>query len=165
MKLKGRIWKLGNDINTDDIVPAQFLTTTDASELGRHCLANLPDDFPEGAGDGDIIVAGENFGCGSSREHAPRAIKGRGISLVIAKSFARIFFRNAINIGLPILECKNLPDETAVQDILEVDVDKGIIKNLTGAKTYKTTPFPPFLQQLITAGGLMNYIRRKLCTK
>ncbi len=165
MKLKGRIWKLGDNINTDDIIPAQFLTTTDASELGRHCLANFPDEFPEEAGEGDIIVAGENFGCGSSREHAPRAIKGRGISVVVAKGFARIFFRNAINTGLPIFECRDLAEEACAQDTLEVDLSEGTIKNLTRAKTYNTVPLPPFLEEILRAGGLMNYLRGKLCTR
>jgi len=158
MRIRGKAWIFGDDINTDLIIPARFLITTDEKELGKNLFADLKPEFSQKIDQGDIIVAGKNFGCGSSREHAPLAIKGAGISCVIALSFARIFFRNAINIGLPIVECKEAK-EIKEKDLLEIDLEKGIINNLTQNKIYKTEPFPKFLQELINVGGLMNYVK------
>ncbi len=158
MIIKGKVHKLGNDINTDDIIAAKYLVSTDARELGRHCLENLKPDFAASVSPGDIIVAGKNFGCGSSREHAPLAIKGCGISAVVALSFAGIFFRNAINIGLPFVELKEI-DKIKDGDSLEIDLASGIIKNLSQNQTYKTQPFPEFLQEIIKKGGLLNWVK------
>lgn len=158
MILKGRVFKFGNDVNTDDIISARYLNTTDPKELGSHCLEILDKDFPKKVKPGDIIVADNNFGCGSSREHAPIAIKGCGVSLVIAKSFARIFYRNSINIGLPIIELKEA-DEIAAGDEVEVDLAQGTIKNLTKQKMYSTSPFAEFVQQIINSGGLVNWVK------
>ncbi|MFA5145308.1 MAG: 3-isopropylmalate dehydratase small subunit [Candidatus Omnitrophota bacterium] len=160
MVIKGKVHKLGDDINTDDIIAAKYLVSTDAKELGRYCLESIKPDFVSTVNPGDIIVAGRNFGCGSSREHAPLAIKGSGISAVIAGSFAAIFFRNAINIGLPFLESEDA-DKITNGDILEIDLSSGIIKNLTQAKTYKTQAFPEFLQDIVKQGGLMNWMKRR----
>jgi 3-isopropylmalate/(R)-2-methylmalate dehydratase small subunit len=158
MILKGKAHKFGDDINTDDIIAAKYLVTTDPVELGKKCMETIAPDFVKQAAQGDIIVAGKNFGCGSSREHAPIAIKGVGVSCVIAKSFARIFYRNAINIGLPILEIPQA-QELKAADELEVDLVKGEIKNLTQGKTYKSEAFPEFMQKIVAAGGLMNWIK------
>ena len=158
MIIKGRVYKFGNDINTDDIIAAKYLVSTDAKELGSHCMEAIKPDFSGKVKPGDIIVAGKNFGCGSSREHAPLAIKGCGVSAVIAKSFAAIFFRNAINIGLPFLELAET-DKIKQGDSLEIDLAGGIIKNLTQKETYKTQPFPKFLQDIVERGGLINYIK------
>lgn len=160
MVIKGKVHKFGNDINTDDIISAKYLISTDSKELGSHCMEAIAPDFTKKVQPGDIIVAGNNFGCGSSREHAPVAIKGCGISAVIAKSFAAIFFRNAINIGLPFLESDDV-DKIKEGDLVEIDLASGIIKNLTQDVTYKTQAFPEFLQELVEKGGLMNYIREK----
>lgn len=157
--LKGKARVFGDDINTDEIIPAKYLNTTDAVELGAHCLEDKKNNFQKELKKGDILVGGKNFGCGSSREHAPLAIKGCGISCVIAESFARIFFRNSINIGLPILECheaKKIKDG----DLIEVNLGEGIIDNLTKKKIYKTQAFPDFIKRLIEAGGLMATLRR-----
>lgn len=159
MIIKGKAHKLSDDINTDDIIAAKYLVSTDAKELGRHCLENIRPDFISKVKPGDIIVAGKNFGCGSSREHAPLAIKGCGVSAVVAKSFAAIFFRNAINIGMPFLELDNT-DDIKDGDLLEIDLARGIIKNLTQNKNYQTQPFPEFLQELVKHGGLMEYIKK-----
>ncbi|MEW6101161.1 MAG: 3-isopropylmalate dehydratase small subunit [Candidatus Omnitrophota bacterium] len=156
MIIKGRVHKFADDINTDDIIAAKYLVSTDAKELGSHCMESIKPDFAKSVKQGDIIVAGENFGCGSSREHAPLAIKGCGIAAVIATSFAAIFFRNAINIGLPFLESA----ETGLindGDSLEIDLNRGIINNLTSGKVYRTAAFPPFLQEIIGQGGLINW--------
>jgi 3-isopropylmalate/(R)-2-methylmalate dehydratase small subunit len=160
MIIKGFTHKFGDDINTDDIISAKYLVSTDAAELGRHCMESIRPDFSANVKSGDILVAGKNFGCGSSREHAPLAVKGCGVAAVIAKSFAAIFFRNAINIGLPFLECEEA-DKIAENDMLEIDLNKGIIKNITQKRTYKTQPFPAFLQEIVKAGGLMGYIKKK----
>ena len=160
MVIKGKVHKLGNDINTDDIIAAKYLVSTDAEELGKHCLESIKPDFVSKVSPGDIIVAGKNFGCGSSREHAPLAIKGCGVSAVVAKSFAAIFFRNAINIGLPFLELEEV-DKIQDGDVLEIDLSSGIIKNITQNQTYKTQAFPEFLQEIIKDGGLINYIKRR----
>jgi 3-isopropylmalate/(R)-2-methylmalate dehydratase small subunit len=158
MIIKGLTHKFGDDINTDDIISAKYLVSTDAVELGKHCMESIRPDFAAKVKAGDVIVAGKNFGCGSSREHAPLAVKGCGVAAVVAKSFAAIFFRNAINIGLPFLECEEV-DKISENDLLEIDLSKGLIRNLTKKQTYKTQPFPAFLQEIVKAGGLMNYIK------
>ncbi|MDD5668654.1 MAG: 3-isopropylmalate dehydratase small subunit [Candidatus Omnitrophica bacterium] len=159
MILKGTVHKIGDDVNTDDIISAKYLVSTDAKELGSHCFESIRPDFAGSVKPGDIIVAGKNFGCGSSREHAPLAIKGCGVSAVVAKSFAAIFFRNAINIGLPFLECEDI-DKISDDDVLEIDLNKGMIINYTKNETYNTQPFPVFLQEIVKAGGLMNYVKQ-----
>lgn len=158
--MKGRIWKFGDNIDTDLIIPARYLNTSDPKELAQHAMEDADADWVNKNKPGDIIVGGENFGCGSSREHAPIAIKAAGVPVVIAKSFARIFYRNAINIGLPILECKEAADEIKEGDVVEVDLATGTIKNQTSNKTYKAEPFPDFMQKIIKAGGLINYIKK-----
>jgi len=160
--INGTAYKFGDNVDTDQIIPAKYLVTTDAKELGKHCMELADADFPTKAKPGDILVAGTNFGCGSSREHAPLAIKGLGLSLVIAESFARIFFRNCINIGMPILECPEAAKEASDGDKFEVDLDQGLIKNMTKGKSYKAQPFPAFMQQIIQAGGLMPYVKKRL---
>lgn len=160
MVIKGKVHKFGSDVNTDDIIAAKYLVTTDAAELGKHCMENISPDFSKKVRQGDIIVSGKNFGCGSSREHAPRALKGCGIAAVVAPSFAGIFFRNAINVGLPFLE---LEDTERIKDAdeLEIDLSSGIIKNLTQGEAYKTQAFPEFLQQIVRHNGLMGWMRSK----
>ncbi|MDD5292291.1 MAG: 3-isopropylmalate dehydratase small subunit [Candidatus Omnitrophica bacterium] len=160
MVIRGRVHKFGSDINTDDIIAAKYLNTTDAKELGSHCMETIALDFSRKVKKGDIIVAGRNFGCGSSREHAPVAIKGCGVSLVIADSFARIFFRNSINIGLPILELKESA-KIKEGDELEVNLAKGEIRNLTQNTVYNAQPFAEFMRELIMAGGLMRWLRKE----
>lgn len=162
MTLRGKAWKFGDDIDTDVIIPARYLVTTAPKELASHCMEPLDPEFPRKVKPGDVIVGGKNFGCGSSREHAPIAIKGLGISCVIAKTFARIFFRNSINIGLPILECPEASEKIEQEDELEVDLESGKIVNLTKGETYSATPFPAFMQEIIHAGGLMAYVARQL---
>ncbi len=162
MILKGKAWKFGNDVNTDEILPARYMNTSDKNELAKHCMEGIDKEFANKIAKGDIIVAGKNFGCGSSREHAPIAIKHRGISCVIAESFGRIFFRNSINIGLPIFESKEAAAGIDEGDEVEVDVEKGIIKNLTKGTTYTTAKMPAFIQNIINSGGLMNYIKEGL---
>ncbi len=159
---KGKVWKYSDNVDTDVIIPARYLNTASHEELAKHCMEDIDKTFSIEVKPGDIIVAGENFGCGSSREHAPIAIKASGISLVIAKSFARIFYRNAINIGLPILEHKNLPDECNKDDILEFDLSEGRIINLNTKKEYECNKFPEEIQKLINSGGLINYTKEKL---
>ncbi len=159
---KGAAWVYKDNVDTDVIIPARYLNTSDPKELAKYCMEDIDKEFASNVKEGDIIVAGENFGCGSSREHAPIAIKASGVSVVIAKSFARIFFRNAINIGLAIVENKDLPDETSKGDILEVDLSKGLIKNLTTSKEYKTNAFSEEIQKIISKGGLVNYTKEKL---
>lgn len=161
MIIKGKVHKFGDNINTDDIISAKYLVSTDEKELGIHCMETIAGDFIKKISKGDIIIAGSNFGCGSSREHAPLAIKGSGIGAVLAKSFAGIFFRNAINIGLPFLEFDNI-DELSGGDLVEIDLSTGIIKNLSNKRNYETQPFPEFLQQIVESGGLMNYIKHKV---
>jgi len=161
MIIKGKVHKLGDDINTDDIISAKYLVSTDARELGAHCMEAIQPDFAARVSPGDIIVAGKNFGCGSSREHAPLAIKGCGISAVIAKNFAAIFFRNAINIGLPFLEL-DACEEIADKEEIEINLAEGLIRNITQNRQYKTDPFPAFLQELIKAGGLMNWVVKNM---
>ena len=160
--IKGKVFKFGDDINTDVIIPAVYLNTTNHNELAKHCMEGVLKEFAGEVKNGDIIVAGKNFGCGSSREHAPIAIKASGISCVIAVTFARIFYRNAFNIGLPVLECKEASENINKDDIITVDIDLGIIKNLTKNEIYKALPIPDFMQELIRAGGLIEYAKRRL---
>ncbi|HEY8422083.1 MAG TPA: 3-isopropylmalate dehydratase small subunit [Thermoclostridium sp.] len=161
MNYTGNVIKYGDNIDTDVIIPARYLNTSDHGELAKHCMEDLDKTFVTRVKKGDILVGGFNFGCGSSREHAPIAIKASGISCVIAKSFARIFYRNAINIGLPIIECPECVDETDEGDKLEIDLENGKIINYSNGKTYKTTAFPEFIQEIIKSGGLMPYIKNK----
>lgn len=159
MSTQGKAFCYGDAVNTDVIIPARYLNTAEQSALAAHCMEDIDADFIKCAQAGDFIVAGDNFGCGSSREHAPLAIQGCGIACVIAKSFARIFFRNAINIGLPILECADA-DRISTGDLLSVDTKRGIIENLSKHEIYKAEPFPPFMQQIIDAGGLLASLRQ-----
>ncbi len=162
MIAKGKAIKYGNNVDTDVIIPARYLTSSDPAELAAHCMEDIDAEFVNKVEKGDIIVAAKNFGCGSSREHAPIAIKASGISCVIAKTFARIFYRNSINIGLPILECEELFDESDEGDAIEVDFDSGIIKNVTKNKTFSTQPFPGFMQDIIENDGLVGYIKKNM---
>jgi len=162
MKSTGKVHKYGANVNTDAIIPARYLNISDPGELAKHCMEGIDEDFTTKVHLGDFILAETNFGCGSSREHAPLAIKAAGISGVIAKSFARIFFRNAINIGLPILECDEAVEETDSGDTLEVDLARGEIKNLTKDKSFQAKPYPDFMLELISAGGLIEHTKRKL---
>ncbi len=161
MKARGTVHKYGDDVNTDVIIPARYLNTASHAELASHCMEDIDRDFVKTVKPGDIIVAGKNFGCGSSREHAPIAIRASGVSCVIARSFARIFFRNSINIGLPILECPAAAEEIDGGDDVEVDFDGGVIRDATTGKSYRAQPYPPFLQNIIRAGGLLNSIAKK----
>jgi 3-isopropylmalate dehydratase small subunit len=162
MKFKGNAWKFGADVDTDAIIPARYLNTSDPKELAKHCMEDsATPDFVKKMRPGDIIVAGKNFGCGSSREHAPIAIKAAGVSCVVAKSFARIFYRNCFNMGLPIFESAEAADGIKEGDQIEVDADSGVIWNLSSGKTFKVAPVPPFMQELIAAGGLMAYTKKK----
>ena len=163
--MKGKAWKFGNDINTDLIIPARYLNTTDPHELACHCMEDADPEFLTKISPGDIIVAGKNFGCGSSREHAPIAIKAAGIAGVIAEGFARIFFRNAINIGLPIFECPDAARGISQGDEVEVDMAKGTIRDLTTGGSWSVPPWPKELQAIIAAGGLMNYVTQELRKK
>jgi 3-isopropylmalate dehydratase small subunit len=162
MKIEGKVWKFGADIDTDRIISARYLNTSDPVELARHCMEDADPAFAKKVRPGDIIVADKNFGCGSSREHAPIAIKASGISCIIATSFARIFYRNAFNIGLPILECDDVVGSVSEGDTLKVDIRNGVINNITQDEKYHAQPIPPFMQELIRDGGLMKRIKRKL---
>lgn len=162
MIAKGKAIKYGDNVDTDVIIPARYLNSSEPAELAAHCIEDIDADFVSKVENGDIIVAAKNFGCGSSREHAPIAIKASGVSCVIAKTFARIFYRNAINIGLPILECPELFEETEEGDRLEVDFDTGTIKNITRNKVFKTQPFPLFMQEIIANDGLVGYIKKTI---
>ena len=159
MKATGNAIKYGDNIDTDVIIPARYLTTSDPKELASHCMEDIDKDFSKRVQAGDVMVGGKNFGCGSSREHAPIAIKESGISCVIAATFARIFYRNAINIGLPIVECPEASEKIQPGDKVSVDFDTGVITNLTKGESYQGEPFPPFIQGIIAAGGLMNAIQ------
>lgn len=161
MQIQGTVHKYGDNVDTDVIIPARYLNTSSHEELAAHCMEDIDRQFVKTVKKGDIIVAQKNFGCGSSREHAPIAIKTSGVSCVIACSFARIFFRNSINIGLPILECGEAAEDIADGDEVEVDFDTGLIKNRTCGKTYQARPYPPFLQNIVQKGGLLNSIREK----
>ena len=162
MKLEGGVWKYGDDVDTDVIIPARYLNTSDPAELAKHCLEDLDSEFTENMSPGDIIVAGDNFGCGSSREHAPLAIKAAGVSCIIANSFARIFYRNSINIGLPIMESEDAVSSISEGDKISVDLDQGLIKNLSKDEEYQARPFPEFMQELIASGGLIKYLQEKV---
>ena len=159
MNANGFVHKYPDNVDTDVIIPARYLNTPDAKELASHCMEDIDADFTKKVKDGDIMVGGWNFGCGSSREHAPLAIKTAGISCVIAKTFARIFYRNAINIGLPILECEAASDGIDAGDEVEVNFDTGVITNITKGEIYQAEPFPEFIQEIIKAGGLMASIK------
>jgi 3-isopropylmalate/(R)-2-methylmalate dehydratase small subunit len=161
MKANGRVFKYGDNIDTDVIIPARYLNTSDPKELASHCMEDIDKTFLKRVKAGDVMVAGKNFGCGSSREHAPIAIKESGISCVIASTFARIFYRNAINTGLAIVECDEAAKDIDEGDEVEVDFDKGVINNLTKGKEYKTEAFPEFMQKIINCGGLVEYIKAK----
>lgn len=160
MKVTGKVFKYGNDVDTDVIIPARYLNTTSEEELASHCMEDIDKDFVKTVQKGDIIVAEDNFGCGSSREHAPIAIKASGVSLVIANSFARIFYRNSINIGLPILECPDAVGGISSGDKISCDLSSGVIENLTTGKSFKAEPFPDFIQEIISDGGLLKHLNK-----
>lgn len=162
MIIKGNVWKFGDNIDTDVIIPARYLNTSDAQELASHCMEDYDQDFVKKIQQGDIIIAGENFGCGSSREHAPLAIKTAGISCVVARSFARIFYRNAINIGLPIFDSVEVFDKSEQGDSLEIHPQPGIIKNISKNLEFKINSMPGFIQEIISAGGLVEYTRNEM---
>jgi 3-isopropylmalate/(R)-2-methylmalate dehydratase small subunit len=162
MKMTGTVWKYGDNVDTDVIIPARYLNVSTPEELARHCMEDIDPGFAGAVRPGDMIVGGGNFGCGSSREHAPLAIKGSGVACVVAKSFARIFYRNGINVGLPILECPEAVEETEKGDQLTVDLSAGTITNLRTGRTYQTSPFPAFIMGIIRAGGLVPYTRERL---
>ena len=157
----GKVFKFGDNVDTDVIIPARYLNSSDPKELAQHCMEDIDADFVKKVSPGDLIVATKNFGCGSSREHAPLAINAAGVSCVIAETFARIFYRNAINIGLPIIECPEAAKDIADGDEVEVDFDSGRITNKTKGTTYQGQAFPPFMQKIIDCGGLVNYINQK----
>jgi len=160
--IRGRAWKFGDNIDTDVIIPFKYKARTiDPRELAQHVMEGLDPDFPNKVRPGDVIVAGRNFGCGSSREQAPLAIKAAGISAVVAESFARIFFRNAINIGLPVLEVKGIPEKTDNGDVLEIDLREGTVKNLNKGLTFRAIPMPDMLMEILKEGGLVNYIKKR----
>ena len=163
MALNGRAWKYGDDVDTDVIIPARYLNTSDPAELARHCLEDLDREFAAKVRPGDILVAGKNFGCGSSREHAPIAIRASGVAAVVARSFARIFYRNAFNMGLPIFEAPQAIDGIDAGDLLEIDMQGGTLRNRTKGTEYPIAPVPAFMQELVASGGLLNYTvaRRK----
>lgn len=161
MKAIGTVHKYGDNVDTDVIIPARYLNTADHKELAKHCMEDIDPDFVNNVQQGDIIVAKDNFGCGSSREHAPISIKASGVSCVIANTFARIFYRNSINVGLPILECKEASEKIEKGDTVEVNFDTGVITNLTKNETYQAEPFPEFIQNIINKGGLLNSIKEK----
>lgn len=161
MKAEGKVFRYGDNVDTDVIIPARYLNTSVESELASHCMEDIDKDFVKKVEKGDVMVAGRNFGCGSSREHAPIAIKAAGVSCVIATTFARIFYRNSINIGLPILECAEASREIAAGDVVSVDFSTGVITDKTTGKVYQAEPFPPFMQDLIAAGGLAAYMKER----
>ncbi|MCL5102936.1 MAG: 3-isopropylmalate dehydratase small subunit [Armatimonadetes bacterium] len=160
--IKGTVHKYGSNVDTDVIIPARYLNTTDPNELASHCMEDIDADFTKNVKPGDIIVAEDNFGCGSSREHAPISIKASGVGAVIANTFARIFYRNALNTGLPILECPEAVAGISDGDTVEIDLEAGKITNVTTGKSYQAKPFPPFMRELIEVGGLVNYAKEKL---
>ena len=165
MLIRGKVWRFGNDVDTDAIIPARYLNTSDPKELAKHVMEDADKDFSGNVSAGDLMVAGKNFGCGSSREHAPIAIKAAGIQAVIAKSFARIFYRNSFNIGLPIFESAEASEKVKEGDEIEIDADRGIIRNVTTQEEYNANPIPPFMQELIDAGGLIEWTKKKLEVK
>jgi 3-isopropylmalate/(R)-2-methylmalate dehydratase small subunit len=163
--ITGTVHKYGSNVDTDVIIPARYLNTTDPDELASHCMEDIDAEFVKSVKPGDIIVGEDNFGCGSSREHAPIAIKASGVSAVIANTFARIFYRNALNTGLPILECPEAVAGISNGDTVEIDIDSGAIKNVTTGKSFQAKPFPPFMRELIEVGGLVNYAKTKLASR
>ena len=165
MKVKGVVHKYADNVDTDVIIPARYLNSADPEHLKQHCMEDIDSSFASRVSEGDIMVAGKNFGCGSSREHAPVAIKASGIALVIAEEFARIFYRNAINVGLPILECPEAAQAIKAGDELEVDFDTGMITDITSGGSWQARPFPEFIKNLIDAGGLLEYTRSKLANE
>jgi 3-isopropylmalate/(R)-2-methylmalate dehydratase small subunit len=162
MTIRGRIWKYGDNVDTDVIIPARYLNVSTAEELATHCMEDMDAGFAAAVQPGDVIVAGENFGCGSSREHAPLAIKGAGVGCVVARSFARIFFRNAIGVGLPILESSAAVADAEKGHQVEIDLERGQIRNLTTGAVYQAEPYPPFMMEIIQAGGLVPYTKRRI---
>jgi 3-isopropylmalate/(R)-2-methylmalate dehydratase small subunit len=160
--LEGRAHVYGDNVDTDVIIPARYLTSTDPAELATHCMEDLDPDFEKRVQPGDIIVGGRNFGSGSSREHAPLAIKGAGVACIVAESFARIFFRNAINVGLPIVESPGFPTGARTGDLVKVDLDSGVVSNVTQGRSHEATPLPPFMKEILDAGGLMPWVKRSL---
>ena len=162
MKRIGKVWKYGDNVDTDVIIPARYLNMHTAEELAAHCMEDIDETFASSVKEGDLIVAGDNFGCGSSREHAPLSIKGAGVSAVVARSFARIFYRNAINVGLPILESSEAVDATDKGHQLAVDLEAGQIHNLTTGQTFRAEPYPAFMMEIIQAGGLVPYTRSRM---
>lgn len=160
MKAKGSVFKYGDNVDTDVIIPARYLNIADRAELATHCMEDIDTEFVEKVSKGDIMVGGDNFGCGSSREHAPMVIKESGIDCVIAKSFARIFYRNAINIGLPILECPEASEGISAGDQVSIDFDSGVITNETTGKSFQAQPFPEFIKEIMAAGGLVNSLTK-----
>ena len=165
MTLNGSVWKYGDNVDTDVIIPARYLSLSTAEELAHHCMEDLDPGFAAAVQPGDVLVAGENFGCGSSREHAPLAIKGAGVGCVVARSFARIFYRNAVNVGLPILECPAAVDDAKKGHHLEIDLETGRVCNLTTGDVYQAEPYPPFMMDIIRAGGLISYTRERIQTR
>jgi len=162
LELKGKVWKYGDNVDTDAIIPARYLNVSSLEELARHCLEGIDPTFASAVQPGDIILAGKNFGCGSSREHAPLAIKGAGVSCIIAETFARIFYRNAINIGLPILECPEAVAGTEAGQTLAVELATGTIRNLDTGQVFQAMPYPPFMMEIISVGGLIAWLRKEL---
>ena len=162
MIFKGKAIKYGDNIDTDVIIPARYLNTSDPEELAKHCMEDIDKDFVNKVQKGDIIIGGKNFGCGSSREHAPIAIKASGISCVIAETFARIFYRNSINIGLPILECSEAVKDINESDEIEIDLESGVIINITSGKKYESVPFPDFMREIMASDGLIGYIKKQI---
>ena len=161
-KIKGRVWKFGDDIDTDIIIPGRYLVLTDEKELAGHVMEGLGSEFSRNVQKGDIILAGKNFGCGSSREHAPIAIKGAGVSAVIAESFARIFYRNAINVGLPLLESKNISKKVSQGDEIEISIERGVLKDLNTGEEFEVKNLPEFMLDILNKGGLIPYLKEKL---
>jgi len=162
LKFQGKIIKYGDNVNTDEIIPAPYLVTTNPGELGKHCMEGIDKNFPKKVKEAPVLVAGKNFGCGSSREHAPLALKGAGVKCVIASSFARIFFRNAINVGLPILESRECFEETEEGDLLRIDTAQGKVENITKRRVFSTSPYPEFLQKLIKKGGIDSWVKERI---
>lgn len=160
--LKGKVWRYGDNVDTDVIIPARYLNMSTPEELARHCMEDIDPGFAGAVQSGDVVIGGQNFGCGSSREHAPLAIKGAGVSCVIAGTFARIFYRNAINIGLPILECPEAVTGTEAGQTLEVELETGVIRNLDTGQVFQAAPYPPFMMEIISAGGLIEFTRKEL---
>lgn len=165
MNIKGKAWRFGDNVNTDEIIPARYLNSSDPGQLALHCMEDADADFAKKVSPGDVIVAGKNFGCGSSREHAPIAIKAAGVGCVIARSFARIFYRNCFNIGLPIFDCPEASERIGAGDEIAIDSESGEISNLAKGETYRAGSIPPFMEELVKAGGLMEYVKKQMSTQ